>query len=137
MTPFEMTLNKSPLDSSYSAFSSTRKAGIVVLITAAAWFSTLSSFIYFPAVLSLANDLHVSIQQINLTVTAYMVASALAPMIVGDAADGLGRLPLSLITLTIYLSANVGLALQRKFSTLLSLRIMQSIGISGELALTT
>lgn len=116
----------------YSAFSSSHRAGIVVLITATTWFSTLSSFIYFPAVSSLARDLHVSVQQINLTVTAYMVASALVPMVVGGAADGLGRRPVCLITLTVYLAANVGLALQRDFITLLGLRVMQSVGISGK-----
>lgn len=116
----------------YSIFSKSQKRCIIFLIAFGASFSTLSSFIYFPAITPLADDMHVSIGKINLTITSYMIVSAIFPSIVGDAADTSGRRPLFLLTLTIYFLANVGLAVQKSFPALLLLRMMQSAGISGK-----
>jgi MFS family permease len=115
----------------YSLFTKNERRGIVVLIALAGWFSTLSSFIYYPAIPIIAEDLHASIGMINLTVTSYLIVSAIAPAIVGDAADTFGRRPLYAVTLTLYVAANIGIALQRSAVALLLLRMLQSAGISG------
>lgn len=117
----------------YSTFTKWQKRYIVLLIAFAGWFSTLSSFIYYPVISQLASSLHTSVEKINLTVTSYMIMSAITPAIVGDAADMLGRRPTYLVTLSIYLIANVGLAVQGSFLALLLLRMLQSAGISGQL----
>ncbi|RKL12126.1 hypothetical protein BFJ70_g16315 [Fusarium oxysporum] len=101
------------------------------MIALAGWFSTLSSFIYYPAIPVIADDLDSSIGMIDLTVTSYLVVSAIAPAIVGDAADTFGRRPLYGITLTLYVAANLGIALQHSAVALLVLRMLQSAGISG------
>ncbi|KAK8040704.1 Major facilitator superfamily transporter [Apiospora marii] len=115
----------------YTKFSKVERRVIVALIALAAWFSTLSSFIYYPAISSIAEDLESTIGLVNLTVTSYLVVSAVAPAIVGDAADTLGRRPLYAVTLTLYVAANIGIASQRSFVALLILRMLQSAGISG------
>lgn len=115
----------------YTEFSKAERRVIVALIALAAWFSTLSSFIYYPAISSIAEDLGSTIGLVNLTVTSYLVVSAVAPAIVGDAADTMGRRPLYAITLTLYVAANIGIASQRSFVALLLLRMLQSAGISG------
>ncbi|MCJ1337330.1 hypothetical protein MMC09_002612 [Bachmanniomyces sp. S44760] len=115
----------------YSVFSLTQKRCIVSLIAFAAWFSTLSSFIYFPAIPLLASDLRVSIEKIDLTVTSYLVISGLAPSIIGEYADHVGRRPVIMVVLLIYVVTNVGLALQTSFEALFVLRMLQSAGISG------
>ena len=115
----------------YSTFSVGEKHCITVLVSFAAWFSTLSSFIYFPAISPLANDLHVCIEDINLTVTSYLVVSGLAPSIAGEYADTLGRRPAFLAALLIYVTSSIGLAVQTSFVALLLLRMLQSAGISG------
>ena len=56
----------------YSAFTATEKWCIVAMVSYAAWFSTLSSFIYYPAIPALSTALRVSVDDINLTVTTYM-----------------------------------------------------------------
>ena len=94
-------------------------------------FSPLSSFIYYPAITSLSKDLNVSIEMINLTITSYMVVSGIAPAAIGDLADMTGRRWVYILTLAIYLVANVGLALQRSWLALLLLRMLQSLGSSG------
>src|SRR3954465_1930783 len=75
----------------YSVFTTVEKWCIVAIVAYAAWFSTLSSFIYYPALASLAQTFDVSVAKINLTVTTYMAVATIAPTLVGDAADVIGR----------------------------------------------
>lgn len=116
----------------YSIFSNCQKRCVVFLVSFAASFSTLSSFIYFPAMTPLANSLHTSLGKINLSVTSYMIVSAVVPSVVGNAADISGRRPLFLLSLATYFVANLGLAMQSSFPALLMLRMLQSAGISGK-----
>ncbi|KAL2015461.1 hypothetical protein VTK56DRAFT_5386 [Thermocarpiscus australiensis] len=115
----------------YSAFSRRQQNCIPGLAALGGWFSSVSSFIYFPAIPLLASDLHVSIQQINLTVTSYLIMSGIFPSVMGDAADRFGRRPVFLLALAIYVAANIGLALQSHFVVLFVFRMLQSAGISG------
>ncbi|MCJ1265605.1 hypothetical protein MMC22_005485 [Lobaria immixta] len=93
-------------------------------------FSPLSSFIYYPCIDSIAKDLGVTVELINLTITSYMIVSGIAPAIIGDFADMVGRRPIYMITFTIYFAANVGLAAQRSYPALLILKMIQSAGAS-------
>ena len=115
----------------YSVFSKNEKRYIVFLVAFAGWFSTLSSFIYYPVISQVAGDLDSSVEDINLTVTSYLAVSAVAPSVTGDAADSVGRRPVYIVLLAIYVLANVGIALQKSFVGLLLLRILQSAAISG------
>ncbi|UPK96477.1 hypothetical protein LCI18_007412 [Fusarium solani-melongenae] len=92
-------------------FTKNERRWIVAMIALTGWFSTLSSFIYYPAIPVIADDLDSSIGMIDLTVTSYLVVSAIAP--------------------ALYLAANVGIAIQRSAVALLVLRMLQSAGISG------
>lgn len=118
---------------SYSAFQPWQKRCIIAVVAFGGWFSSLSSFIYFPAIPALAEDLGVSVEKINLTVTSYLIMSGIFPALVGNAADKLGRRPVFLATLVVYVGANIGLALQNSFGLLFFLRMLQSAGISGKL----
>lgn len=117
----------------YSVFTTTEKWCIVAMVSYAAWFSTLSSFIYYPAMHLLSKTLSVSVDKINLTVTSYMAVATVAPTLVGDAADILGRRPIYVITLSLYLGANIAIALSKSYSALLGLRVLQALAISGML----
>lgn len=118
-------------DERYSVFTPPQKWCITALVAYAAWFSTLSSFIYFPAIPSIAKTFSVSINKVDLTVTTYMAVATIAPTLVGDAAEILGRRPVYLLTLALYLVSNVAIALSKTYQTLLFLRILQALSISG------
>jgi MFS family permease len=105
------------------------------MVTIASIISPMTANIYFPALDSVADDLDVSIPLINLTLTTYMILQGLAPTIFGDFGDTAGRRPAFTLAFTIYLFANIGLALQRDYVALLVLRCIQSAGSSGTLAL--
>ncbi|KAI1137580.1 MFS general substrate transporter [Hypoxylon sp. FL0543] len=115
----------------YSAFTTTQKKWIIFIAALAGWFSAASSFIYFPAIPFLARDTGVSVEDINLTVTSYLIASGIFPSITGDAADRYGRRPVFIVCLSVYAAINVGLAVQRSFASLFVLRMVQSAAISG------
>ncbi|KAI1391443.1 multidrug resistance protein [Hypoxylon trugodes] len=115
----------------YSVFTKTEKWCIISMVSYAAWFSTLSSFIYFPAVHLLSEDLSVSVDKINLTITSYMAVAMIAPTLVGDAADVLGRRPVYMVTLSLYVVSNIAIASSKSYSALLGLRVLQALAISG------
>ena len=115
----------------YSAFSNHAKRAIGAATSFAAMFSGLSSFIYYPALQSLATSLGVSLELVNLTITSYLIIAGIAPSIIGDMADNTGRRPVYLMTLSLYFAANIGLALQNNYASLLGLRMLQSAGASG------
>lgn len=115
----------------YSIFTKQEKLSIVLLVALASVFSPLSSFIYYPALTSVTNDLHTTLSKVNLTITSYMIVSGVAPMILGSVADQLGRRPVYLLMFFVYVLANVGLALQTSYPALLILRMLQSAGGSA------
>lgn len=119
--------------SMYSFFTPSQKKYIVTIAASVGWFSTVSSFIYFPAIPFIAKDLKVSVENINLTVTSYLIASGIFPSITGDVADLFGRRPVFIASLGVYFLANVALALQRSYGALFGLRMLQSAAISGEI----
>jgi len=59
-----------------------------------------------------------------------MIVAGLAPAILGDLADNIGCRMVSL-SMMVYCSANIGLALQRNWTALFLLRMVQSAGSAG------
>ena len=119
----------------YTVFSHRVKVFIIIMSAISSLFSPVSSLIYLPALDVLADFYHVSVGRINLSVTTYMILQGLAPMFFGDMADQTGRRPVYILTLGIYLVANIALALQSDYAALLVLRALQSTGSSGTIAL--
>ncbi|KAJ6000279.1 chloramphenicol resistance protein [Penicillium waksmanii] len=115
----------------YSVFTNVEKWCIVAMVSYAAWFSTLSSFIYYPAIPAISKALGVSVDKVNLTITTYMAIASVAPALVGDTADILGRRPVYILTLSGYFAANFAIALTRSYEALLGLRVLQALCISG------
>ena len=118
----------------YSVFTAAEKWCIVAMVSYAAWFSTLSSFIYYPAIHRLSQIFSVSVDKINLTVTSYMAVATVAPTLVGDTADVLGRRPVYVLALSLYMGANIAIVLSDTYSALLGLRVLQALAISGMLS---
>ncbi|KAL2842909.1 putative MFS transporter [Aspergillus pseudoustus] len=129
--------NEKPNPTPYSVFPEKEKIFLMLLCSFAAVISPISSSIYFPAIGTLADDLGVSISQINLTVTMYLIFQGLAPSVVASLSDSYGRRPPYLACFIIYLGANIGLALQNSYPALMVLRCLQSSGSSGTVALAS
>ncbi|KAK3352825.1 major facilitator superfamily domain-containing protein [Lasiosphaeria hispida] len=129
------SLNRVTSGPPYTVFSKATRRWIVAMIAVAGLTSPMTANIYFPALNPIAKDLGVSIGLINLTLTTYMIFQAISPTMYGDLGDMAGRRPAFIIGFSIYMCANLGLALQNNYATLLILRMLQSAGGSGTLAL--
>lgn len=119
----------------HTIFTKWEKRFIVLVASAAGFFSPISANIYFPALNSLASEYAVSTTLVNLTVTVYMIFQGLAPSFTGSLSDNVGRRPVYFLCFALYIGANVGLALQHSFVALIVLRCVQSSGSSGTVAL--
>ncbi|RGP78214.1 dityrosine transporter [Fusarium longipes] len=123
------------IDAPYSSFTTWQKRLIVLAAATTALLSPMTAQIYFPALPAIAKDLSVTTSQINLTVTTYMIFQGITPMFVGSLADSGGRRPAYVVCFTIYIAANIGLALAPSYGALLGLRCLQSAGSASTVAL--
>lgn len=123
---------EAPIQIEYSVFSRNEKRWLVFIAAFAAMFSPMSSFVFYPAITSIADDLGVTVAMVNLAITTYMIVSGITPAILGNMADNMGRRPIYMLALSIYLVANIGLGAQSNYAALLVLRMIQSAGISGK-----
>jgi MFS family permease len=115
----------------FSIFTNREKKIVSFIASFGAMFSTLSSYIYMPALVPIATDLGVSITLVNLTVTSYLIIAGIAPAFMGDIADQGGRRPAYILMFALMVASNIGLALQGSYAALFILRMIQSAGSSG------
>ncbi|KAH8659830.1 major facilitator superfamily domain-containing protein [Xylariales sp. PMI_506] len=119
----------------YSIFDKRQKALIVLIVSVAATFSGFASNIYFPALPTVAADLGVSVELVNLTVTSYLVFQGIAPSIWGPISDVKGRRVAYCFTFLVFLGACVGLAETKNYAALIVLRCLQSAGSASTIAI--
>lgn len=131
----EAALTRLPSGPAYTTFPPSTRKWIVTMITLAGFISPMTANIYFPVLDAVSRDLSISLSKANLTLTTYMVMQAFSPTLYGDFGDAAGRRPAFIISFLVYICANLGLALQKNYAALLVLRMLQSFGSSGSLAL--
>ena len=119
----------------YSVFTVGQKRSIIFAGSFAAWFSPMTGSIYFPALDQIGADLGVSDSAMSVTVTTYLILQGVAPMMIAGFSDTAGRRPAYILCFTIYIIANLALSLQSNYAALLVLRMLQSAGSSGTVAL--
>ncbi|KAK5651635.1 hypothetical protein OQA88_11810 [Cercophora sp. LCS_1] len=118
----------------YHVFSRRKKWQLVIIVSLAGLFSPLSSNIYFPALGAIAEETHTSIALISLTVTVYMAVQGIAPSFWGPLSDIRGRRITFIGTLSVYLIANIGLALSKTFPALMVFRAIQAAGSAATIS---
>ena len=126
-----------PSLTSYTTFTRNEKHQLTLLLGLATVTSPLTATIYFPLLPTLRTHFHSSAQAINLTITLYIIFQAISPAVFGPLSDSLGRRPVYLLTLSLYVVANLGLALNKdSYGALLGLRTLQSLGSSAAFAVS-
>ncbi|SCU82337.1 LAFA_0C10594g1_1 [Lachancea sp. 'fantastica'] len=119
----------------FSIYSKPEKILVAALVSVAASFSGFASNIYFPALPTIAEDLAVSNELVNLTVTTYMIFQGIAPTFWGAMADVHGRRLVYIGTLAVFLTACIVLANTKNYATLIVVRCLQSSGSASTIAL--
>lgn len=119
----------------YSIFDKRQKAIIVLIVSTAATFSGFASNAYFPAIPTIARDLSVSTELINLTITSYLVFQGLAPSLWSPISDVKGRRVAYICCFIVFIGACVGLGCTQNYATLVVLRCLQSTGSASTIAI--
>ncbi|KAI9287228.1 major facilitator superfamily domain-containing protein [Umbelopsis sp. AD052] len=119
----------------YCIFSQRKKWAIVMMAAVATFISPLTANIFLPAMNSMQESLNVSITEIKLGVTVYMIFQAISPSFWGAISDVWGRRPVYLSTLLVYVGACVGLAMTQSYPVLLVWRMIQAFGSSSVVAI--
>ena len=121
----------------YTTFTPREKRLLTLLLGLTTITSPLTATIYFPLLPLLSAHYHASAQAINLTITIYIIFQALSPTIFATLSDSLGRRIVYLLTLTLYVLSNLGLALEHNsYAALVVLRAFQSLGASAAFAVS-
>ncbi|KAJ7592852.1 MFS general substrate transporter [Mycena floridula] len=131
----EPELSSSPAHD--SIYSHSQKWFLVCMVALAGLCSPLPANIYFPALPLLTSEFHRSVEQLNLSVTVYLVFQGVSPLLWGTLSDRWGRRPIIIACLAILAIASIGLARvsTSAFWLLLLLRCIQSAGCSSTIAL--
>ncbi|KAI2622538.1 MFS general substrate transporter [Hypoxylon sp. NC1633] len=119
----------------FTVYEPWQKRLIVLSAAFSALFASWTAQIYLPALNIAAADLDVSINEINFTVTSYMILQGVTPIFIGGWADTGGRRPAYLLCFLLYIVSNIALAKTDSYGSLLGLRCFQSATISATQAL--
>ncbi|CAG7956039.1 unnamed protein product [Penicillium salamii] len=120
----------------YTALPLSRQRLILAIITVAGIFGPLAGNIYLPALPVVAREFQRTETEINITVTVFMIVFAFGPLIWSSFADWKGRRPLYIISILVYILANVLLAaVPTNYGALIVLRIIQAFGSSAVVSL--
>jgi hypothetical protein len=117
-----------PLDAPppYTAFSTSRQWCIILIVTAAGFFSPLTGAVYLPSLVLFETIFHTSAAVINASVSVYWAVFGIAPMFGATLSDYGGRKLIYVVSLAIFLVANTLLAaLPPTVGGLFTLRVFQ------------
>lgn len=93
--------------------------------------SVLSLNMILPSLPAMAHDLQARESVIGLVVSGYMLLSAVFQIVLGPVSDRLGRRPVMLGALALYLVASLGCMLAQNAPTLLAFRVLQGVIVAG------
>jgi DHA1 family bicyclomycin/chloramphenicol resistance-like MFS transporter len=98
---------------------------LIVALTAS---GTMAMHILVPSLPAMANDLHITAGQAQLTITIYLIGLAIGQLIHGPLSDRFGRRPVLLVALVVYTLASIAALLAQGAPTLILARVFQSLG---------
>jgi DHA1 family bicyclomycin/chloramphenicol resistance-like MFS transporter len=98
-------------------------------------FTPLSIDMYLPALPVIAVDLHGTVGDIQLTLSAFMIAFGFGQIFYGPAGDRFGRRPVILSGIAIYVVASIGCAFAAAAGHLVLLRFLQGLSACGGVVL--
>ncbi|KAJ2401907.1 hypothetical protein GGI23_001080 [Coemansia sp. RSA 2559] len=115
----------------YAPFQTKTKVMIVVITALAGLASPLSANMYYPSIQTVRDDLHTTQSAVTWTVTAYVLGSAIFPLIWSNLADRYGRKPIYIISMLVFTCGSIGCALSKDLVALVIARIIQAAGSSS------
>ncbi len=108
---------------------------LLALLALLSAFTPLSIDLYLPALPVIAVDLHGTAGDIQLTLSAFMIAFGLGQIFYGPAGDRFGRRPVILGGLSVYVVVSIGCAFADEAMHLVVLRLFQGLAACGSVVL--
>ncbi len=100
----------------------------LVLMSLLSAMSALGTDMGLAALEPMARDLHVAPGTVGLSLSAFMVSFALAPLVYGPLSDRFGRRPVALAACLVYVVGGIGCTAAPSLATLLACRFVQGVG---------
>lgn len=104
---------------------------LIALLAALVALGPLSTDMYLPALPTLMTVFDSGVNQVQLTLSVFLVGFALAQLAYGPLSDRYGRKPLLLAGLLLFALASLGCATAESIETLIVLRLLQALGGCG------
>lgn len=101
---------------------------IILILGALATISPFSIDMYLPGFPAIVLDLNTSIDQVQLSLTAYLVGIAVGQLLYGPLLDRFGRKKPLYVGLLVYVAASVGCAFTESIHALIFMRFLQALG---------
>ncbi len=101
---------------------------LILILGALATISPFSIDMYLPGFPAIATDLNTTIDQVQFSLTAYLVGIAVGQILYGPLLDRFGRKKPLYVGLAIYVLASVGCAFTDSISSLIVMRFLQALG---------
>lgn len=101
---------------------------IILILGALATISPFSIDMYLPGFPAIALDLNTTIDQVQLSLTAYLVGIAAGQLLYGPLLDRFGRKRPLYVGLTVYILASIGCAFTESIHALIFMRFLQALG---------
>jgi DHA1 family bicyclomycin/chloramphenicol resistance-like MFS transporter len=113
----------------------TLKPLLLALLALLSAFTPLSIDMYLPALPMIASDLRGTAGDIQLTLSAFLIAFGLGQIFYGPAGDRFGRRPVILTGLVAYIVASIGCGFAAEAGHLVLLRLLQGLAACGGVVL--
>jgi len=108
---------------------------LLVLLALLSAFTPLSIDMYLPALPTIVRELDSTTGDIQLTLSAFMLAFGFGQIFYGPAGDRFGRRPVILSGLAVYIAATIGCAFAADAGHLVLLRFLQGLAACGSVVL--
>ncbi|MGD8710065.1 MAG: multidrug effflux MFS transporter [Ectothiorhodospiraceae bacterium] len=88
----------------------------------------LATDLYLPALPAIARDLGAGADQVQLTLSVYLIGFAVAQLVYGPVADRFGRKPVLFFGISLFILASIGCAYTESIEAMIALRFLQALG---------
>lgn len=105
-----------------------RAGSLALLVAANTALAPLAIDAYLPALPQIASDLGTSIHRAEVSISIFLVGFAIGQLVCGPLSDRLGRKPVLLAGLLVFVTASVMLAFASSLSELFAWRFLQALG---------
>ena len=101
---------------------------LLALLTAV---GPMSVDFYLPSLPELGRVFDASVPQVQLTLSGYLLCFAIGQIVYGPLSDHVGRKPVLLAALSLYVAVCLGCVFAMSIETLIALRCLQALGVAG------